>query len=313
MDTIATGTFCIDTLHAGNKQTIACALLEGGDGPALLDPGPASTLPAVRRELAARGIGVGDLRALLLTHIHLDHAGATGTLVKENAALQVYVHERGAPHMAEPQKLLESAGRLYGAEMDRLWGEFLPTPAANLHALGGGEEIVVAGRRISVAYTPGHASHHVSYFDDSTGVAFTGDTAGIRIANQPGVFPPTPPPDINLEVWRQSIDLIRARRPQRLFLTHFSAASPVPEHLDAMTEALARWSERVRLSLIRDASDEQRIRAFTADVRAELTQRLPAEEAERYMTASTPGLCWLGLARYWRKRAQAAPSAGPHP
>jgi glyoxylase-like metal-dependent hydrolase (beta-lactamase superfamily II) len=309
MVTIAQQTYCVDTEHGGNKQVIACALLDGAGGPALVDPGPASTLPTVKAKLARRGLDVAELGSILLTHIHLDHAGATGTLVKENPKLRVFVHERGAPHMAHPQKLLESAKRLYGDEMDRLWGEFLPVPQENLTVLRGGEQIKAGGRALDVEYTPGHASHHVSYFDQSTGIAFTGDTTGIRIANQKCLLPPTPPPDIDLELWAQSLVKIRARKPAKFFLTHFSAAFPAEEHLAMFEEALAKWAEFVRGLLERDATDEDRLQQFVAAVFEELKRLLPEDEAVRYMKGATPELCWLGLARYWRKRAATASTA----
>jgi glyoxylase-like metal-dependent hydrolase (beta-lactamase superfamily II) len=303
METVAQQTYCIDAEHLGHPRVIACCLLDGAGGPALVDPGPASTLPRVKAKLANRGLRVADLGSILLTHIHLDHAGATGTLVKENPALRVYVHERGAPHMINPSKLLDSATRLYGEKMDYLWGEFLAVPQENVIVLRGGERIEAGGRRLDVAYTPGHASHHVSYFDQSTGIAFTGDTAGIRIGNSACVLPPTPPPDIDLEKWHASMDLILARKPQKLFVTHFGAAWPVEEHFAELRASLARWSEMVRTSLETPGTDEELAAQFARDVMQDLKGVLPLAEAEGYARAATPVLNWYGLARYWRKRA----------
>src|SRR5207249_2172225 len=164
----------------------------------IVDPGPASSVAALD--------GV-EPRALLLTHIHLDHAGATGVLVRRHPELVVYVHEIGAPHVADPSKLLRSAARLYGDDMERLWGEVLPVPAERLRVLRGGE---VLGR-FRVAYTPGHASHHVSYLHEPTGVAFTGDVTGVRI-HDGCILAPTPPPDIDLQAWRASLDVIETWR-----------------------------------------------------------------------------------------------------
>src|SRR5262249_39730544 len=152
--------------------------------------------------LERAGISIADVRTLLLTHIHLDHAGATGTLIRENPSLRVYVHEKGAPHMADPAKLIASATRLWGNDMDRLWGEMRPVPAECMTIVRGGERIVAGGRDFDVAYTPGHASHHVSYFSRDTGIAFVGDTAGVRLQAGQYILPPTPPPDIDLEAWR---------------------------------------------------------------------------------------------------------------
>jgi glyoxylase-like metal-dependent hydrolase (beta-lactamase superfamily II) len=197
-------------------------------------------------ELSAAGVTMADVRAVLLTHIHLDHAGVTGTLVRENPALQVYVHELGAPHMVAPERLMSSAARLYGADMDRLWGEFLPVPEANIRVLRGGEQIEAGGRGFDVAYTPGHASHHVSYFDPASGVAFVGDTAGVRTGQALFVMPPTPPPDIDVEVWTESIELIRRWRPATLFATHFGPHEDAAAHLDALLQHLAALAELAR-------------------------------------------------------------------
>src|SRR5262249_20211191 len=155
--------------------------------------------------LATAGIAMRDVTALLLTHIHLDHSGATGTLLRELPALRVYVHEKGAAHLVNPEKLLASATRLYGDDMDRLWGEGAPGPSHALEILKGGERISTAGRALDVEYTPGHASHHVSYYEQSAGVAFAGDVAGVKLSPTGFVLPPTPPPDIDLEAWRVSI------------------------------------------------------------------------------------------------------------
>src|SRR5713226_4605294 len=186
-----------------------------------VDPGPGSTLETLQRQLQARGIGVGDLEAILLTHIHLDHAGATGSLVRENPRLAVYVHKNGAPHVMDPSKLLASAQRLWPNELQFLFGETLPVPAENLRILEGGENLTLGSRQVEVVYTPGHASHHVSYFDKMEGVAFVGDTAGVRIEGNSYVMPATHPPDIDLEIWDASFAAILERKPARLFLTHF--------------------------------------------------------------------------------------------
>lgn len=294
----------IDLLHLDQPSAIAAALLDGADGPALVDPGPSVTLPILREALAGVGVAVTDLRAILLTHIHLDHAGATGTLVRENPRIRVHVHERGAKHLVDPSRLIESATRIYGDEMDTLWGEFLPVPADRIEALVGGERLQVAGRRIEVAYTPGHAWHHVAYFDLSTGVAFTGDVAGIRLDDRPFVLPPTPPPDIEIERWRESLDRIRDWAPELLFLTHFGPATGVDEHLAELDERLGRWAEVVRASLEQDASDEERARDFAEHAVVELRARLSEADARDYETAGGIEEGWYGLARYWRKRME---------
>ena len=194
MTALAPGLAYTDLEFQGLPRIIATGVINGADGVTLVDPGPTSTLPALRRHLAASGMRVADITALFITHIHLDHAGATGTLLQENPAIRVYVHESGAPHMVEPGKLLASATRLYGDAMDRLWGAVMPTPASAITPLRGGERLGAGGRSWQVAYTPGHASHHVSYFDTESGVAFVGDTAGVQVVPGGFVLPPTPPP-----------------------------------------------------------------------------------------------------------------------
>ena len=303
VEEIAPKTTLVDLEYLGNPKVIAACLLEGEGNVAIVDPGPTSALFTLRRKLNELGLGVKGLDAILLTHIHLDHAGATGTLVEDNPRIRVYVHERGAAHMIDPAKLLESARRLYGEEMERLWGEFLPVPGENVRALAGGEGLSIAGRQLEVVYTPGHASHHVSYFDAATGLAFIGDTAGIRIENGQTILPITPPPDIDLESWARSWEQIQARRPERLFLTHFGPAGHVSEHLAELRERLEEWSVAVRESLKDGENDAERAAQFGRQVTAKLKQRISEQDADRYARGAAVELCWYGLARYWRKRA----------
>lgn len=309
MQTIAPKTTLIDVEYLGHPRVIAACLIEGEGSVAIVDPGPASALETLRNKLGQLGVGVAGIDAILLTHIHLDHAGATGSLVRKNPKIRVYVHERGAPHMVDPTRLLESARRLYGSEMEGLWGEFLPVPAANVCALAGGESLGVGGRRLEVVYTPGHASHHVSYFDAATGLAFVGDTAGIRIASGKTILPITPPPDIDLESWAKSWEEIRARRPERLFLTHFGPAEGVEEHLAELRERIEEWSVTVRESLQNGQEDAERAALFAQQVTAQLMRHIPEQEAHRYARGAALDLCWYGLARYWRKRTAASASA----
>ena len=302
MNTLASGLSYIDLDFVGVSGVIATVVLHGAGGAAVIDPGPASTLPALRGRLARGGVEIADLRAILLTHIHLDHAGVTGTLVRENPSLRVYVHANGAPHMVNPEKLIASASRLWPGEMDRLWGEFLPVPADRLEVLKGGERITAGGRELEVAYTPGHASHHVSYFSRDTGVAFVGDTCGIRLQSGQFIMPPTPPPDIDLEIWRESFARIAAWRPQTLFVTHFGPYAPVDPHLTEMADHLALVAGLVKASLAREGTDEEREGWFTDEMRRELRRRMPEADAQAYEVAGRFDLSWRGLARYWRKR-----------
>jgi glyoxylase-like metal-dependent hydrolase (beta-lactamase superfamily II) len=302
MITLASGVSYFDLDFLGASGIIATVALHGPGGVALIDPGPSSTLPALRAALQGAGITVNDVRAILLTHIHLDHAGATGTLVHENPAVQVYVHEIGAPHMVNPEKLIASATRLWPGEMDRLWGEFRPVPADRLVALTGGERITAGGRDLAVAYTPGHASHHVSYFSRDAGIAFVGDTAGIR--REPGrfVLPPTPPPDIDLEIWGASLDRIGAWRPRTIFVTHFGPFEDATTHLTEMADHLQLVAGLAKASLAQDRSDQEREAWFTDEVRRELRRRMSDGDAKSYEIAGRFDLNWRGLARYWRKK-----------
>jgi glyoxylase-like metal-dependent hydrolase (beta-lactamase superfamily II) len=303
MITLASGLSYLDLDFCGVKGVIATVILHGPGGAAIIDPGPSSTLPTLRAALDRAGIGLTDVRAILLTHIHLDHAGASGTLVRENPALRVYVHEKGAPHMVDPTKLMASATRLWGDEMRRLWGEMRPVPAENLVTLTGGERVGAGGRDLDVAYTPGHASHHVSYFSPDAGIAFVGDTAGVRRQQGRVVLPPTPPPDIDLEAWRDSLARISAWHPETLFITHFGPYAPVAAHLTEMADHLELTSGLARASLARPGSDEEREAWFTDEIRRELRRRVTESEAQAYEVAGRFDLNWRGLARYWRKRS----------
>ena len=270
----------IDLRHLGRAQVIGAWLA----GDVIVDPGPASCLPALLEQLGGR-----RPRALALTHIHLDHAGASGTLARLFPDLEVWVHERGAPHMADPQRLLDSARRLYGESMDRLWGEVLPVPAERLRTLRGGEEL----EGFAVAYTPGHASHHVAYMHAASGLAFTGDVAGVRVGEGP-VLPPTPPPDIDLGAWRASLELIEGWQPRALAVTHFGMHEDPAGHL---RELRRRLEEAEKLA---EAGDEHE---FARSRRARVAGAARDEGlAAVYEQAMPPEQSWAGLQRWLRVR-----------
>ena len=302
MQTLARGIVYADLQFLGFPRVIATAVLQSSAGVALVDPGPSTCLDTLREALTRQGIEIGDVRTVLLTHIHLDHAGATGTLVRDNPDIRVYVHERGAPHMADPARLIGSASRLYGDDMDRLWGEFLPVPRDNLQALGGGERIRVADRDFEVAYTPGHASHHVSFFDRSSGVAFVGDTAGIRTGPELFAMPPTPPPDIDIDAWKASVALIDRWQADTLFITHFGPHGDPTRHLAGLVEHLDGMAALARAVLERAANEAERVDLFTVEARRYLQRHLPDTAVALYDQAAPLAQCWLGLARYWKKQ-----------
>jgi glyoxylase-like metal-dependent hydrolase (beta-lactamase superfamily II) len=277
----------IDVRHLGRERVICCWQV----GEVLVDPGPTSCLPTLLEALDGQ-----RPRALLLTHIHLDHAGASGSLVRRWPDLEVYVHERGAPHMAEPERLLASAKRLYGEDMDRLWGDFEAVPQDRIRVLSGGEGLTAGGEEFEVAYTPGHASHHVSYRHPATGTAFVGDVGGVRITPAAPAIPPTPPPDIDLEAWHRSLETILAWKPERLAYTHFGSSEDVEDQVEQVSRRLDAWAE-----VVRQGGPPE----YEAAVRADLAAVAGEEEEFRsYMQAVPLDQSYAGLKRYWDKYSQ---------
>lgn len=292
----------LDLQFLGRAGVIATAAIPCEGGVILVDPGPTSCLPALTGALAAHGYGLGDVRALLITHIHLDHAGAAGTLAQAWPGLPVYVHTIGARHLAQPEKLLASATRLYGADMDRLWGAFLAVPEFSLRPLAGGESITIGGRTFGVTYTPGHAVHHVTYFDASEGVAYVGDTAGIAVGGY--VLAATPPPDIDIARWEESLTAIAALEPSSLFLTHFGVVPDAAAHLATYRGVLRRGAERARQAVRAGGEEPALTDAWVRWLRADV-RTVVGEDAAAALEAAAPfDQIWQGLARYWRKRAE---------
>jgi glyoxylase-like metal-dependent hydrolase (beta-lactamase superfamily II) len=272
----------IDVLHLGREQVIGAWRV----GDVLIDPGPSSSVATLLPSLDSR-----PPRVIALTHIHLDHAGAAGTLAERFPEAEVWVHERGAPHLIDPRKLLDSAGRLYGDQMQRLWGDVLPVPAERLRVLHGGERL----GPFQVAYTPGHASHHVSYLHEPSRRAFTGDVAGVRIGAG-RVLAPTPPPDIDLPAWRASLDTIEAWRPRSLAVTHFGGFEDVQAQIDSL---------RAHLDEVEAWAGEGDEASFVARLRARAGADGGAGEGETagaYVQALPAEQSFQGLTRYLRKR-----------
>ncbi len=302
---LAAGVDYADLHFIGYPGIIATALIHGCDGVAIVDPGPTTAMPVLEQTLKARGFGWGDVQAILLTHIHLDHAGATGSILALAPQATVYVHERGATHLIDPSKLLASASRLYEPDMKRLWGDVLPVPAAHVKTLGQSDRLSIAGHDIDVAWTPGHAWHHVSYLLPASGIAFVGDTAGICRPSGRLIIPPTPPPDIDLDAWRSSTDTILAWNPETLFLTHFGPAHRPRVHFQTLWQQLDSWSLKVKASLARpDLEDHERSQLFVDDVMQEIARETSSEEAQSYAKAGRFDFSWTGLARYWRKQVK---------
>jgi glyoxylase-like metal-dependent hydrolase (beta-lactamase superfamily II) len=270
----------IDLHHQGAERVIASYLLETDDGPALFDCGPSTGLHALKDGLRKRGLALTDIRHLLLSHIHLDHAGATGVIVREHPELQVHVSAVGAPHLVDPSRLESSARRLYGDTFDSLWGELAPVPEENVH---------VVGDRVLGLHcfpSPGHASHHVVYIADD-GTAYCGDAAGVRIQPHPEVVPPTPPPEIDVDAWKRTLDELEARKPKRLALIHFGVADDVERHLAELRRRLDEW-----VQLVESGVDEK-----------EFAERVATHE--EYERAMPLWQSYAGLKRYVEKSAAA--------
>jgi len=273
----------LDLWHQSTPRVIGSYLVETDDGPALFDCGPSSCVERLKEGLRERGLALTDVRHLLLSHIHLDHAGAAGVLVREHPALQVHVSEIGAPHLVDPARLEASARRLYGDAFDDLWGELAPVPEENVHVAGDR----VAGLECFPA--PGHASHHVCFLA-ADGTLYAGDAAGVRIQPHRTVLPPTPPPDFDLAAWLETLEEIERRKPARLALVHFGVADDVDRHLGELRGRLEDWVARTEPG-VTEAE-------FSESVRSDVHDGL--EEYERAMPFWQS---YAGLKRYWEKRA----------
>ena len=279
-------------------QAIAAYLVETSAGPVLIESGPYSTYEHLKEEIQRVGFSSEDIRHVLLTHIHFDHAGAAWAWAEQGAT--VYVHPVGVPHLADPAKLWNSAQRIYQDDMDRLWGEMRPIPEAQLQPVNHEEILTFGNTRITAYHTPGHAVHHIAYQLDD--VIFTGDVGGVRI-NQGLVEPPCPPPDINVEDWQQSIALLRERAPSALYLTHFGRVEEVDAHLDRLSKQLINWADWVRESMEGDRPAEVIVPEFTAYVKNQLVAHGAGEKVvEQYEAANPSWMSVAGLMRYWKKK-----------
>jgi glyoxylase-like metal-dependent hydrolase (beta-lactamase superfamily II) len=281
----------IDLRHLGAERVIGVYIVETNQGPALFDCGPATCFDRLQETLLEHGVSLQDLRHLLLSHIHLDHSGAAGHLVREHPSLQVHVSGVGAPHLHDPARLISSARRLYGDTLDTLYGEPLPIPRHNLHEVGDR----VAG--LACFPSPGHASHHVCYLDDD-GTLYAGDATGVRILPGEHVLPHAPPPDIDIEAWERTFDEVLLRQPERLALIHFGVVEGLEEvagHVERARKYLGVWSKRVH--------DGMKQEEFVAAAEADL-QASGDGDAPYYARAAPYEQSYLGLERYWRKKRE---------
>ena len=297
---LAAGTNLIDVNFRGVPGYVGAIVLDTGMGLVLVDPGPESTIRALNKGLELLAADLHDVTAILVTHIHLDHAGSVGSILAVNPEITVYVHRSGAHHLTNPTRLLASAARLYGERMEELWGKIEPVPETRLVALEGGERLSWGSRKIRVEYTPGHAKHHVSYLDETSGLCFVGDTAGVVLSGGRIVLPVTPPADIDLVKWRETTNAIRKLRPARLVHTHFGLSDDPVAHLARHLGMLEEWADRVKASLVDTNSDQVRAREFAARIAAEIGGD---DQGVAALELALSGLTdsWLGLAQYWRR------------
>jgi glyoxylase-like metal-dependent hydrolase (beta-lactamase superfamily II) len=301
----APGVTRVDLRWTGLPAQIAAYLVDGGDGFAVVETGPASTLPTLLAAVRAVGREPGEITHVLVTHVHLDHAGGAGALLEHAPRASVHVHPVGAPHLAHPGRLIASAERLYGDRMGELWGRTVPVPADRLVKLHDGDEVRVGRRRLRAVETPGHAWHHHAFHDPDAGLVVAGDAAGIRLLGVRHVRPPTPPPEIDVPRWLESVERLRALRPARLLLTHFGGVEDVAWHLDDLAERLRvweRWAETVAGAAPADAADALR-RLAAGEV---LAATGDAGLAELYEATCPSELLAAGLLRWIQVRDRAA-------
>lgn len=267
---IADGLYTIDTGFQGNTGAVAVFLVVGPDGLGLIETGPASTLDNVIAGIADAGYSVDDVQDVVVTHIHLDHAGALGALMRQRDQVKARVHPVGLPHLINPERLVRSATRIYGDRMDELWGQMLNVPEDRLTPTEDRTPISVGGRRFVPFDTPGHASHHIALLDEQTGSLFTGDVAGVRMQGTSFPVPPMPPPDIDIDAWKRSIDLMQQIAPERLVLTHFSTFTDVQKHLDQLRDGLDASMALGREVLLHGGSEDDLTDRLEAWIREQL-------------------------------------------
>jgi len=288
----------LDLNFRGRKRAIAAYLIPHSTSLVLIECGPSSTLPALQAALAKEGYSSRDVTHVLLSHIHLDHAGAAGWLARQGA--EVYVHPVGAPHMLNPEKLLASAFRIYGDQMDTLWGEFLSVPEDRLKVAEDAQEIVIGNLQFTPINTPGHAEHHYAYlFED---ICFSGDIGGVRIPGYPYMRFPMPPPELHLEKWRESVKRLRQEKFDRIAPTHFGIFDDAEWHLNELEKnlgAVSRWLDEVMPA--EPPIDELREK-YRAWMKEQATEAGLSEGViKTYLLANPLDMSAAGLQRYWKK------------
>lgn len=298
----------IDLEFQRQPRLIAVYVIQTTDGLVLIDTGPGSTLPRLEAGLRELGLNPAEIRHLVLTHIHLDHAGASGSLLESHPEARLYVHEVGAPHMIDPGRLISSASRIYGALMDPLWGDFLPCPEERVVALSGGDTIQIADLRLDVVYTPGHASHHVSFHEPERNVVFTGDVAGVKVPPSRLVWPPTPPPDIDVAAWHESVALLRELDPDQLYIAHFGPVADVNQTLDQLDGRLDEFVQLIAVWQEQGRSRDEMIELLDRHMKQIVFEAGESSDAMHAIALVTPVVMTLnGILRYLRRFE---PSAG---
>jgi glyoxylase-like metal-dependent hydrolase (beta-lactamase superfamily II) len=305
----------IDTLMCGREKATSAYLVEA-DEPALVETGPTTSVPAVLNGLSALGIGAADLAHIIVTHIHLDHAGGAGALAPHFPGATVWVHERGAPHLADPGKLVASAARIYGEEALReMFGPVEPIPRERLRSLTDGDTVPLGDRAIEAIYTPGHASHHVCLLDDATQSIFVGDALGVFLPDVRILRPATPPPEFDLELAVESIERVAERRPSRLLFSHFGPTEEVTDICRLATQRIKGWADIVDQALTKTEDVVEVVRILRERTAEEMGPAAGTEyEAvqDRYEVLSSYEMNALGLMRYLKKRREApAPTGSP--
>lgn len=280
----------IDVVHLGQPARIASYWIDGVE-PALVDPGPGTSLAGLEAGVVAQGLTLTDLRHLLLTHVHLDHAGGTGHLVERFPQLQVHVHADGAPHLADPARLVSSTRRTFGDRHDRLWGDVLPVPKDRIRAWGPDTRLPVPGVRVFP--TPGHIGHHVSYLAENDGILLTGDAMGVILAPDAPTHPSGPPPGVDVSAWQETMNVIESIGPDLFGSTHFGLHGDVAGRVQQLRERLLALRDRVKGAM--EAGDDDDRAVFAAAVRDELAQFRPREEIDDYFDAFDATMDWDGM------------------
>ncbi|MCO6476510.1 MAG: MBL fold metallo-hydrolase [Phaeodactylibacter sp.] len=293
----------LDLKFLDKPDTIAAFLIESSAGPILIETGPYSTFESLKEAVNDKGYELADIRHVFITHIHLDHAGASWALAELGAT--IYLHPFGKPHLQDPSKLLASATRIYGEEgMERLWSTLKPIPAEKLRTVAHQETITVGDIEVKAWHTPGHAVHHIAW--QVSDVLFAGDVAGVKIEGGP-VMPPCPPPDINIEHWQESLRLVRSLKLEKIYLTHFGPipAAKIPQHLGELEAGLLRWAEWMRPHYEQGKKAEEITPLFQAFVKKELAAAGVTEaQYDLYENANPAWMSVAGLLRYWRKKLE---------